>query len=367
MREPRRAPAPGHDDHARRSRRERCVQPAPRRAAGARAARRLCGSPGVLPRDRDAHADTRLGHPDRGLAARRGLERQVPGGGQRRLAGGDRPPGSRRSAPPRLRDRGHGHGTHERRDGRELGARPPGEGDRLRLAGRAPDDGARQGDRGGFLRRAAEALLLERLLLGRQAGAEGSPAVPGGLRRHRRRRARERLDASHGVVGVGGARRSQGQGQLHSTGEVRAPAQGGARRLRRARRSHGPPDRRPPAVPLRPRRPALHRRRRAELPDGRPGRLRAAALRPGHVLERKGVLPGARAGQRARLGLPARRPGADGDRLHALQVPRARRPGVGSPHDRLRQGRAARRHARRRQRSRPRAPTSARSRRAAAS
>ena len=67
--------------HARRTGRRRTV----RRAAG------------VLPRRRDAEAVERLRHQDRSLAARRRLERQVPGGRQRRVQRHDRLSGDGRA------------------------------------------------------------------------------------------------------------------------------------------------------------------------------------------------------------------------------------------------------------------------------
>ena len=139
----------------------------------------LSQPPGVLPRDGDAHADQRLGHQDRGVAAgRRGLERQAAVGRQRRV-------GRRRFRYPalgdgrrgRLRDGGDRH--RPRRQHGELRAGTSREDDRLRLPRRARDDRGRQGDHRRVLRQRAGAVLLERLLDRRAAGADGSAgAIP---------------------------------------------------------------------------------------------------------------------------------------------------------------------------------------------
>ena len=81
----------------------------------------------------------RFRHQDRGLAADGRLERQVPGGRQRRLQRHDQLRRDGDGARARLRDELHRHRPHRRR--RELGARPSGEGDRLRLARGPRDDG----------------------------------------------------------------------------------------------------------------------------------------------------------------------------------------------------------------------------------
>ena len=138
-------------------------------------------------------ADQRFRHQGRSVAAGLRLERQVPGGRQRRVGGFDRLCSDGRRARARLRDQlAPTPGTAGRR--RELRAGTSREANRLRLARRARDDGESEGDDRRALRRGAEALVLERLLGRRQAGAQGGAALPGGLRRHRRRRARRRLD-----------------------------------------------------------------------------------------------------------------------------------------------------------------------------
>ena len=64
----------------------------------------------------------------------------------------------------------------------------PGKTDRFRLAGGSRDDRRLEDDRGRAFRHRAEVLLLERLFRRRPAGDGRSPALPGGLRRHHRRR-----------------------------------------------------------------------------------------------------------------------------------------------------------------------------------
>jgi feruloyl esterase len=93
----------------------------------------------VLPRRRHAHAHQRLRHQDRGLAADSRVERQVSGGGQRRLGRCDQLFGDGRSAAGRLR-----HGVHRHRARgrpRHVRARSSREARGLRLALRARDDG----------------------------------------------------------------------------------------------------------------------------------------------------------------------------------------------------------------------------------
>ena len=74
-------------------------------------------------------------------------------------------------------------------------------------------------DHRGLLRRRAEVLVLERLLGRRTAGDEGSAALPGGLRRHHRRRAGSRLDRTRGA---GGARR-EGAGERPKPARLSQP------------------------------------------------------------------------------------------------------------------------------------------------
>ncbi len=105
----------------------------------------------LLPRRRHAHADQRFRHQDRSLAAggappgrarKLCVERQVPGGRERRLAGEHSVLGVGPGGDGRLCRRGHRHRT--RRQHGRIRARASGEGDRLRLSRRARDDGARQ-------------------------------------------------------------------------------------------------------------------------------------------------------------------------------------------------------------------------------
>ena len=85
------------------------------------------------------------------------------------------------------------------------------------------------------LRQRPAPFVLERLLLGREAGAQGSAAFPARLRRHHRRRAREFLDSSDGQRRVDGAGDAQGSRQLHPAGQI--PGHAHARCSKRATRS----------------------------------------------------------------------------------------------------------------------------------
>ena len=171
------------------------------------------------------------------MAARVGVEREVPGGRQRRLERHHRVSGARGRADARLRRRLHRHRPH--RQQRQLRLRPSREADRLRLPRRPRDDGARQGDRRRLLRQGARVCVLGRLLVGGQTGSQGSAALSRRLRRHRQRRAGECLDAPGGELRLDRAGDAGEFGELRVTREVRAPAPGGARRLRRARRREG--------------------------------------------------------------------------------------------------------------------------------
>ena len=106
--------------------------------AGDRAAR-------ALPRRGDPQALAGLGDRDGGVAAGRELERQVPGGRQRRMGRRDQLRGDGLRPAGRLRDRVHRY----RAQGRQcaLRDRPSGEGRRLRLPRRARDDGEGEGAR----------------------------------------------------------------------------------------------------------------------------------------------------------------------------------------------------------------------------
>ena len=133
----------------------------------------------------------------------------------------------------------HGVDRHGSRRGRcGVRVRTPREGGRLRLALGARDDGhGEAGDRG-LLRRWSAVLVLVRLLGRRASGDEGSAAVPGGLRRHHRRRTRQRLDGPGGRVAAcreapRGERGCPVVGRGGATG-----AHGGARGVRRGRWRH---------------------------------------------------------------------------------------------------------------------------------
>ena len=176
-------------------------------------------------------ADGGLGHPVRGVAPRRALERQVPSDGQRRRRRGARPCVDGGAAVTRLCGGSHRHRPSGRTRGFRLGRRPPGETDRLPVPCRARAHRRRQSDHGGALRGSARQVVLERLLDGRPPGSQGSPALSRGLRCDRRRRAREQL------VGADVAQRSRSSGISGPTGS--APTSSGC--------SRKPPSR--PAMP----------------------------------------------------------------------------------------------------------------------
>lgn len=181
----------------------------------------LQGLARLLPGRREGDAEHGLGHPDRGLDAGGRLEREVPGPGQRRvrrrdrlsLAGGCHRPGGR--------DGWHGHGSLRWRDGRELGARAPREGDRLRVPRHPRDDADRQSHDRGALRQHGPVLVFRKLLERRAAGADGGAAFPRGLRRHPRGRAGQRLDAPADEGAGGHAGDDPRGGELHPLGSFR--------------------------------------------------------------------------------------------------------------------------------------------------
>ncbi len=145
------ARAAERDDYARARRRGRPVHTTRRRRR-----RPVTGAAGILPRRRDAHAVARFRHQDRGLDARRELERQAPGGRQRGLQRQHQLPGDDDRPGARLCRDLHRHGAHGRR--RSLGGWASGEGDRLRLARGARDDRRIQEDHRELLRRRPEVL-----------------------------------------------------------------------------------------------------------------------------------------------------------------------------------------------------------------
>ena len=310
MREPCRPRAPRHDDHQRGDGRGRCARPDRRRAA--RHARRL-------PRRRGHGAGRQL----RGLAAGRGLERQVPRLGQRRHGrrGELRRHGG--GGPPRLRRREHRHRARPSRNGRVrrlLGHRPPRPRGRLRPPLAAPDGHPRADRHQHVLRARAGLLLLCRLLEGRPTGPDGGPALPGGLRRDRRRQSGQRLDAllRRGAPLVR-ARDAARPRELLPAEQGPAAGRRGQRRLRRARRARGRRARRPAGLRLRPRHPRLPRRAgRRELPHAGSGPGSSGHLGRLAKLRRRGRLPGPRPGRRERA---RRRLAGVGDRRRAVHQP----------------------------------------------
>ena len=110
-----REPVHGRAARTRRSRWRRRSRPdRSRRRAPGTATAAVARAAGVLPRRRDAEADRRLRHQDRGVDAGVRLERQVPGGRQRRVQRRDRLPGDDDGAGQRLRDQLHRHRPHRR-------------------------------------------------------------------------------------------------------------------------------------------------------------------------------------------------------------------------------------------------------------
>ena len=190
----------------------------------------------VLPRRRRADADLRLVDPLRGLAADLELERQAEPRGQRRLRRQlrDRLRADGAGAAAGLRRDRHRHGPRRNGDARrELRARPSREDGRLGLPRQPRDVGRREGDHEGDVRARSAAVLLHGLLGRRPRGADGSPALPRRLRRHRRRRAGELLDAPVGGLGLGGAGDARQPRQQHPAREAAGHHRGGERGLRR--------------------------------------------------------------------------------------------------------------------------------------
>ena len=104
----------------------------------------------------------------------------------------------------------------ERRGHGQVRLRAPGTADRLRLslASRAGDEG--ESDRAAVLRQGSRARLFRRVFVRRLRRVDGGAAVPGGLRRHRRRRTGEQLDAADGGRPRRRPCRRQGSGQQPS-------------------------------------------------------------------------------------------------------------------------------------------------------
>src|SRR3954467_7088822 len=119
------------------------------------------------------------------MAAGERLERQVPGGGERRLGGRDQLWRNGRRVARRIC-----HGVDRywtRRWARYICPRSPRKADRFRVALRTRDDSTGESADSRVLRRCAEALVLERLLDRRTPGPQRSTDVSGRLRRDHRR------------------------------------------------------------------------------------------------------------------------------------------------------------------------------------
>ena len=180
-----RADDPGRHGHGVADRRQGSVRAARPCACGADTGP-LCPRARVLPRRADADAIQRFRHQGRGLAAGLGMERQVSGGGQRRLRRRRALPGHGSRGAGRLRDGGHRY--RPRRQHRRVRPRPSREGGGLRLSRHPRDDGGRQARHRRALRPGPAVLVLQRLLTGRPPGDHQRAALSGRLRRHRRRR-----------------------------------------------------------------------------------------------------------------------------------------------------------------------------------
>ena len=166
----------------------------------------------LLPRAGRHQTLRRLRHQVRGLAADgKRLERQISRRWQRRfcrivalyLDG----PGAGR----RLRRIGYGHRPFRRRAGSCMGAGTSGKDRRFRLARHPRGSLGVKGNCPGLLRKGSVARLFQRLLGRGPRGADGGAAVPGRLRRDRRRRPRELLDETADPTGFGPSRPSPGQ------------------------------------------------------------------------------------------------------------------------------------------------------------
>ena len=186
---------------------------------------------GILPRRGDAHTIERLRHQSGSVDPCCELERQIPGGRQRRLQRHYQLPGHGERADARLRDELHRHRTRGRRRG--LGGRASGEGRRLRLARRSRNGDRVEEDHRESHRKRAHFLVLERLFRGRPAGDEGGTALRRGFQRHHRRCAGSRLD---GARGAGGADRENAGAQRGRTPLIDRRQTSPSRRRQRLRR-----------------------------------------------------------------------------------------------------------------------------------
>ena len=254
-----------YDGHARTGSRCRSVHSA-RRSASARSLA------GFLPRRRHAEAVQRLRHQDRSLVAGHELERKVSGGRQRRVQ-------RYRFPIPRWRPRSaRGYAT----GGTDTGHAGGGASWALGHPEKVIDFGWRAVHEmsatskqiiAALLRRGSAILVLERLFCRRPSGDEGSAALPGGLRRHHRRRARRSIGPARAGQALRVAKKlEKADAARLSAGETSTPARGRRRGVRRRRRCEGRPDRESPALHVRSGHPAVQGLRRRRVSDARAGR-----------------------------------------------------------------------------------------------
>ena len=203
---PRATGSPVSSSPTRRSARARWCRPARsrRRRARARRTRRGPRAAGILPGARRARTDTALQHPVRSLAAGRQLERQAAGRRQRRSRRHDQLSRDGLRAARRLRHGQHRHRPHRRGIAGWLEDR-----DRLidySYRGLHLTTVDAKAIVGAVLHAAREGSRISPAAPRRQTGTDGSAALPGGLRRHPRRRRRQLLDAPDGRARSGTAR-----------------------------------------------------------------------------------------------------------------------------------------------------------------
>ena len=156
-----------------------------------------------------------------------------------------------------------------------------------------------------FYDRAPRLSVLERLLHRRPPGADVGAALPGRLRRHPRRRARQlSLAPPQQRPGQRGAGAEHAR-RAAAAGQARDAEPGGAQRLRRDRRREGRPDHRAALVQVRPGDAGLQGRRCRQLPDAGAGRERQADVCAVEVQRRQDDLPGQGATAARRRGRPS--------------------------------------------------------------
>ena len=194
------------------------------------------------------------------------------------------------------------------------------EGRRLRLPRRAPHRRDRQDPRHPLLRSPGDLFVLGRLLHRRPAGADGSPALPGRLRRRGGRRARAEFRRHADPRALARARARGGARHARDAEDRRRRR---LRQVRRSRRPGGRHHRRSPALPVRSGEGSARLRRRREqrrLRDDGPGACAEEDVRRRRQ-QWRAVLPRP-AGRRREGRHPALRTAAAGQRLG----PMARRP-----------------------------------------